>query len=116
MSDRADINSVLGQMRALQMQVQQRAEMSGVANPMQVTEGEEPRGEFADVLKMAVDKVNDQQATAKKLAEAYERGDPSVDLPQLMIQVQKASVAFEAMTQVRNRLVSAYEDVSNMPI
>jgi flagellar hook-basal body complex protein FliE len=39
-----------------------------------------------------------------------------VDLPQVMIQAQKASVSFQAMTQVRNRLVTAYEDIMKMPI
>ncbi|MBR9885467.1 MAG: flagellar hook-basal body complex protein FliE, partial [Oceanospirillales bacterium] len=47
---------------------------------------------------------------------AYELGDPSVDLPQVMIQAQKASVSFQAMTQVRNRLVSAYEEIMKMSI
>jgi flagellar hook-basal body complex protein FliE len=43
-------------------------------------------------------------------------GDPQVDITQVMIQMQKASVSFEAMNQVRNRLVSAYQDIMNMPI
>jgi flagellar hook-basal body complex protein FliE len=30
--------------------------------------------------------------------------------------VQKSNVAFQAMTQVRNRLVTAYQDIMNMPI
>ncbi|OMH30032.1 flagellar hook-basal body complex protein FliE [Motiliproteus sp. MSK22-1] len=111
MADRLDIQNVLGQMRALQAQVQQ-----GVPPVKAVPEQPDGTPGFGDVLKMAVDKVNDQQASAKKMAEAYERGDPTVDLPQVMIGLQKASVSFEAMNQVRNRLVSAYEDISKMPI
>jgi flagellar hook-basal body complex protein FliE len=33
-----------------------------------------------------------------------------------MVAMQKANVSFQAMTQVRNRLVSAYQDIMNMPI
>ncbi len=118
MTDRMDIQNVLTQMRALKAQVQQGVEpLSPLVG--QALEGQKVEGSssgFADLLKMAVDKVNDQQQSAKIMAEAYERGDADVDLPQVMIGLQKASVSFEAMTQVRNRLVSAYEDISKMSI
>ncbi|MEH6625189.1 MAG: flagellar hook-basal body complex protein FliE [Motiliproteus sp.] len=114
MTDRMDIQSVLGQMRAMKAQVQ--AGVQSVAPLGGVQSGGVEKTEFGDLLKMAVNKVNDQQMSAGKLATAYERGDPTVDLPQVMIGLQKASISFEAMTQVRNRLVSAYEDISKMPI
>lgn len=121
MIERADINSLLSQMRAIKSEVQQgprpvemqdlRAE--GIGAPgISKTES----NSFATLLKGAVDKVNEHQSDASRLREAYERGDPGVDLPQVMIQAQKASVSFQAMTQVRNRLVTAYEDVMKMPI
>src|SRR5690554_896238 len=73
-------------------------------------------GGFADMLKQAVNTVNDTQQQSAELQQAFETGDPEVDITQVMIQMQKASVSFEAMTQVRNRLVSAYQDIMNMPI
>ncbi len=111
MTDRIDIQDVLSQMRTLKAQVQQ-----GVQPIQGVQSVSDDQGGFGDLLKTAVDKVNEQQQAAKTLSEAYERGDPSVDLPQVMIGLQKASLSFEAMTQVRNRLVSAYEEISKMPI
>jgi len=63
-----------------------------------------------------VDAVNTQQAHAKALVTAYEQGDPGTDLTQVMVSIQKASVSFDAMNQVRNRLVRAYEDIMNMPV
>lgn len=111
MSNRVDIQDVLSQMRAIKAQAQQ-----GVQPQQRPQQVESSEAGFSDLLKMAVDKVNEQQMTAKTMSEAYERGDPNVDLPQVMISLQKASVSFEAMTQVRNRLVSAYEDISKMPI
>ena len=50
------------------------------------------------------------------MAAALERGDKSVALPEVMIALQKASLSFQAMTEVRNRLVSAYQEIMNMPI
>ncbi|MFW1677672.1 flagellar hook-basal body complex protein FliE [Pontibacter sp. JAM-7] len=118
MVDRADINSVLAQMRTIQSQVQSAS--SAVA-PIQSPAGQpgiqQPeRTEFGTILKNAVDQVNDAQQTAKNLAQAFERGDPMVDLPQVMLSAEKASVSFQAMTQVRNRLVTAYEDIMKMSI
>jgi len=115
MVDRVEINSVLEQMRALKTQAQQGVRQ--IAMPQELDQSAPAqKSEFGDLLKMAIDKVNDQQASANKLANSYEKGDPSVDLPQVMIQAQKASVSFQAMVQVRNRLVSAYEDVMKMSI
>lgn len=116
MVERADINSLLSQMRSIRAEMQQN--VAPVARPELETPGisrTESSG-FAELLKGAVDKVNEHQAEASRLRTAYEQGDPSVDLPQVMIQAQKASVSFQAMTQVRNRLVTAYEDVMKMPI
>ncbi|MDX1561428.1 MAG: flagellar hook-basal body complex protein FliE [Gammaproteobacteria bacterium] len=54
--------------------------------------------------------------SAADIAEAFERGDPNIALPDVMIALQKASLAFQAMTEVRNQLVNAYQEVMNMPI
>lgn len=89
--------------------------MPASVNPMQELKPSDRTG-FGEILKNAVDGVNDVQANAKKLAVGYEQGDPSIDLPQVMIAAEKSSVSFQAMTQVRNRLVSAYEDIMKMPI
>ena len=110
---RADINSVLMQMRELQMQAQSQTNKPG--GPVEgAVKADAP--DFGDMLSNAVDNVNDQQMASKELATAYELGDPRVDLTQVMISMQKASLSFQAMTQVRNRLVSAYEDIMNMPV
>jgi flagellar hook-basal body complex protein FliE len=71
---------------------------------------------FASILKQGIDQVNRQQKTAASMAAAFERGTPGVDLPQVMIEMQKSSVSFRAVTEVRNRLVSAYQDIMNMPV
>ena len=59
---------------------------------------------------------NENQQSAAALAEAFERGAEDVTLAEVMIAMQKASLSFQAMTEVRNRLVSAYQEIMNMPI
>ena len=73
-------------------------------------------GGFAELLQSSIDAVNRAQTSATDMAAALERGDKSVTLPEVMIALQKASLSFQAMTEVRNRLVNAYQEVMNMPI
>ncbi len=60
--------------------------------------------------------MNQGEQRATQLAEAFERGAPGVELPQVMLEMQKASLSFHALTEVRNRLVSAYQDIMNMQL
>jgi len=71
---------------------------------------------FSELLKSSMNAVNEAQTTATDMAAALERGDKSVALPEVMIAMQKASLSFQAMTEVRNRLVNAYQEIMNMPI
>ncbi|HEY6620762.1 MAG TPA: flagellar hook-basal body complex protein FliE [Steroidobacteraceae bacterium] len=101
------ISQVLAEMRALQ------ARASGIAEaPAASTQP----SEFASLMKNSVDQVASMQNQATALADAYESGDKSVDLTKVMLEVQKASLAFRAMTEVRNKLVDAYTQVMNMSV
>ncbi len=71
---------------------------------------------FGNLLTKAIDNVNAQQMEAGRLATQVEMGDGGVSLVKAMIASQKASVAFQATLQVRNKVVSAYQDIMNMPI
>ena len=73
-------------------------------------------GGFAELLKSSMNAVNEAQTSAADMAAALERGEKSVTLPEVMIALQKASLSFQAMTEVRNRLVNAYQESMNMPI
>ena len=73
-------------------------------------------GQFAALLTSSIEKVNENQQQAAALAEAFERGAADVTLAEVMIAMQKASLSFQAMTEVRNRLVTAYQEIMNMPI
>ncbi len=120
--DRADISRILMQVRDMQSQLQDNrinpAQQDVAINDVQHLPplSETKSTGFGDLLKQAVDSVNDTQMKSAELQRAYELGDENVDLTEVMIQMQKATVSFEAMTQVRNRLISAYQDIMNMPI
>ncbi|WP_328185085.1 flagellar hook-basal body complex protein FliE [Marinobacter sp. OP 3.4] len=122
MVQRADINNVLSEMRNLRAQMQQNQRMENdlsvrgqVDKPTGPEKVQETQG-FGDMLNQAVDKVNDLQSTTGDLRTAYEQGDPNVDITRVMVASQKSSVAFDALSQVRNKVVQAYEDIMNMPI
>src|SRR6185436_8831877 len=71
---------------------------------------------FAKLLKQGLDSVNQVQNKATTLATQFERGVPGVELPQVMLEMQKASISFRALTEVRNKFVEAYREIMNMPL
>ncbi len=71
---------------------------------------------FGGELQAAIQRINRLQQTASARGEAFQSGDPSVALNDVMVDMQKASVAFQMGMQVRNRLVSAYKEVMNMQV
>jgi flagellar hook-basal body complex protein FliE len=71
--------------------------------------------DFGALLKGLVDQVNNQQQYSSSMKEAYQLGKER-DLAQVMLASQKADIAFNAMTQIRNRLVDAYQEIMRMPI
>jgi flagellar hook-basal body complex protein FliE len=104
-----EIESVLAQIRSLSSQARVGA------TPAAAPQKSGP-SEFATLLSKGIDSVNQTQQSAAKLSDAFQRGDPGVELPQVMLEMQKASVSFRALTEVRNRVVSAYQEIMNMQV
>jgi flagellar hook-basal body complex protein FliE len=71
---------------------------------------------FANLLKQGIEKVNETQFKAADVATKFEKGVPGVELPQVMLEMQKANVSFRALTEVRNKFVEAYREIMNMPL
>ena len=59
--------------------------------------------------------MNDTQTKSRMMQEAYERGE-EVPLTEVVLSMQKSSLAFEATLQVRNKVMKAYEEIMNMPV
>ena len=64
---------------------------------------------------LRIDKVNDVQTQSTNLQEAFQRGE-DVPLTDVVLGMQKSSLAFEATLQVRNKVLKAYEEILNMPV
>ena len=106
-----DISSVLNQIR----QLQGRQSSADIKGP-DITPAPQGAGAFGDLMANALNKVNSDQQQAASSANAFTRGDESMDLSQVMLSLNQAQVSFKAMAEVRNRLVSSYQDIMNMPI
>ena len=74
------------------------------------------RPAFSQLLQESIKQVNALQQEASELKTSFELGDSNVDIPEVMVAVQKASLSFEAITEVRNKLLSAYQEVMNMQV
>jgi len=104
-----NINQVLNQMKAIESMARnqsiqtQKTDQTGASS-------------FAGMMEKAIDQVNQTQMQAADLGKALEMGDPNVDLAQVMVAMQKSKVSFQALTEVRNKLLTAYQDVMNMPV
>ena len=107
MNNSINPDTLLTQMRAMAAQAQ--GQSSAVNKP-------EGQADFSDILKQSVDKVSETQMDSKKLADAFQSGDPNVQVSEVMVAMQKSNVSFQAMLQVRNKLVSAYQEIMNMQV
>lgn len=71
---------------------------------------------IGEMMGNAINQVNETQMHSSELSTRYTQGDPNIDLPEVMVAMQKSSVSFQAMSQVRNKLLEAYKDIMNMPV
>ena len=114
------VNAVLSQIRAMQSQITGSAvhgqSVQGLKPAGGATNVTGPSSNFADVLRQGLNGVNQSQLKADDMATAFQRGVPGVELSDVMLEMQKASVSFRAVTEVRNRMVSAYQEIMNMQI
>lgn len=124
MNSRVDIDRLLVEMRSLKSQAQAFQQPGSLAARDVATPSanqaniapQKPGAGFGELFERAINQVNDTQMASASLAKAYEQGRPDVDITDVMIASEKAGVSFQAMVQVRNKLIEAYRDVMNMPI
>jgi flagellar hook-basal body complex protein FliE len=112
----------LQQVMALRQQIFERSQalqdvraatsVDGAARPGTAS-GSSQAGGFADALTGALKEVSAVQKRSGDMQVAYERGEVT-DIAKVMLARQEAGVAFEATLQVRNKLLSAYQDIMRM--
>lgn len=109
----------IDQIIALRQQIIDRSKVLSELHetkPASPVEGAAPQAaSFGNSLRDALDNVNSTQSRASGITEAYERGEVT-DIAKVMLARQEAGVAFEATLQVRNKLLSAYQETMRMGI
>jgi flagellar hook-basal body complex protein FliE len=112
----------LQQIMALRQQIIDRSQLlqqvrtpeAGAAS-VAAPASEAPQNGFTSALKSALDGVNAVQGKADALSEGYDKGEVT-DIAKVMLARQEAGVAFEATLQVRNKLLTAYQDIMRMGV
>jgi len=110
----AGMQSILTQIRQFETRARGGAE-TALPGAGQALPAGGKKTDFAQMVKGAVDSVNALQHNSQTLATAFERGD-DVPLTDVVLAMQKSSIAFEATLQIRNKIMKAYEDIKNMPV
>jgi flagellar hook-basal body complex protein FliE len=106
-----NIQSMLQTIRAYQATASQGMGDMGASLDGQV----QSTNSFSDAIKSSLKSVNELQNKSAQTINAYERGE-GVPLTDVVLNMQKSSIAFEATLQVRNKVLKAYEDILNMPV
>jgi flagellar hook-basal body complex protein FliE len=108
----SNIESVLSQIRDYQAQASAGVNIQPESlNVAKTTEAVD----FTDSVKSALREVNATQQVAKSMRTAYERGE-DIPLTDVVLSMQKSSLAFEATLQIRNKVLKAYEEIMSMPV
>lgn len=102
------IDSVLAQMR--------NVAQSAASTPSSTTTSATASSNFAGELQRSIDRLAATQNQASAQAESFVAGTSNVSLNDVMIDLQKSSLAVQATLQVRNRFVEAYQTVASMPV
>jgi flagellar hook-basal body complex protein FliE len=105
MSD-MQIQQVLAQMRALTQSI------GGTETPAATARGVE----VGQMFKNTLEEVNSTMQRSQELTTRFVAGDETVSLSEAVVAMQKSSLEFEAVSQVRNRLLAAYQEIMNMPL
>ncbi len=98
-------NDLLNQIRTLGRELQPTQQPTAPQGPT-----------FSHMLKDSLDAVNEAQKHSTELKVGFENGTTDKSLAEVMIASQKASLSFRAVTEVRNKLITAYQEIMNMPV
>lgn len=110
MSSTQGIDQLLGELRAAAALASGQPASSANA----ATDANAP--DFASMLEQSINQVNQLQQTADAQSEAFQSGSTDTNLQDVMVSLQKASLSFQTMVQVRNKLVTAYQEIMNLQV
>ena len=114
--DPIGMETLLAKLNAAREAMGQSVSSARASGPALEAGGAGKRVDFGALLKQSIDGVDQAQTQATTLAEKFQIGDPKVSLEETMVAVQKASLSFQQLVQIRNRVIAAYHDVMNMQV
>ena len=85
------------------------AEIESAAGPSPASSG----GGFAATLRGAMDEMGEMSSQAESKVASVLAGN-GADVHSALIAVEKADLSFQLMMQVRNKIVSAYQEIARM--
>lgn len=105
-----EISNVLAQIRANQHRIDQPLSPNQAAAPATAESG------FGQLVKHAIDQVSEQQEISSQMIERFQAGDENTSIAEVVVQMQKASISFQAMAEARNRIIEAYREIMSMSV
>ena len=105
--DMTQINSMTGPISSLRAQLRAQAE-TALAPDVNNTP-------FTNRMSSALKGVAEAQNQAAGITKAYELGMEN-DISKVMVSQQVSSLGFQLTLNVRNKMLSAYKDIMNMPV
>jgi len=109
-------NSLFAQMQSMSMEAMNNKVGDIRTDSNAIPAINKPGEDFGSMLKDAINTVSDLQKDVGVKRAAFERGDTSVTLAEVMIAGSKSGIAFDATVQVRNKFVEAYKEIMSMPV
>lgn len=106
-------------MNAVLAQINHQAQQSSAISRFSDIDAAQASGSpasFADILSNSISSVNKMQTDARTLSHDYLIGKPGVGLNDVMVSLQKSSIALNLGVQVRNKMVNAYQEIMNMAV
>jgi flagellar hook-basal body complex protein FliE len=105
------VNGVLGLLQQAQEVHRKSSELAAFSG----LESSATTGKFSDSIMDVIKDVNSQQMQASETRALFEYSE-DMPLTQVILDTQKASIAFEATLQIRNKVLKAYQDIMSMPV
>lgn len=109
------MNTLAGVVNQIQSQARQVSDVTALS-PFGSAGKTEKSSQFSNILLNSINNISGMQTFAKQQSQAYLSGAEGIGLNDVMVSIQKSSVALNLGVQVRNKLVSAYQEVMSMPV
>lgn len=90
-------------------------QLPGLADANSPNKREQVHKTFGSILSEALGNVNEMQVEADKMTQQYLTGE-NTDIAAVLLATEKANLAFQLTVQVRNKIVEAYREISNMQL